>query len=251
MGRRFWLLMGLLFTVRAMSNDLPGKKKKSSEEQILGQLMSMWHLIETQASELKNLDDRVNVMNDTIILIPQQISALEEGVENTKQNEQHLSRTVDKLAKLGNEQQQQFNEIKEKMLCRLANLAKLSTLSNGKKYSFHTKHVKWTVANEICEKQGLHLATLKSPKDLQLVFTEAGKIKPGQSWWLSAKNHGKKGQSDFRWHDQSKLELNSSLWKVNADKEKDSVYIYYTGNLNSMQNLYEMYFICELPDKCY
>ncbi|XP_059470836.1 C-type lectin domain family 4 member D-like [Neocloeon triangulifer] len=137
----------------------------------------------------------------------------------------------------------------DRTYCNVARSSNLTTLSNGKKYSFIQSYENWNSANETCAEMGLHLATLRDTKDAQVVAAEALKIETGPNWLVSAR----KSEGDFRWHDGTKLELNSTLWWGRAAKTHDCVYFYNweAGKLNSYPCFFRFYVICELPTECY
>ncbi|XP_059471033.1 uncharacterized protein LOC132194019 [Neocloeon triangulifer] len=136
--------------------------------------------------------------------------------------------------------------------CDRARSSKLTLLSNGKKYSFHTTFKRWNDANETCANQGLHLATIKSQNEAELVAAAAERIED-TGFWVSVKNQASGNRKDFRWQDGTKLELDSPLWSGGADKKKDCVYIFNwtRGKLNGYSCTERAYFICELPSECY
>ncbi|XP_059476198.1 uncharacterized protein LOC132197135 [Neocloeon triangulifer] len=156
-----------------------------------------------------------------------------------------------------NDRFQQMNDTLNSHRCAIARLnsAKLTQLSNGKKYFFsYPIYVNWTEAEKRCKRMGLHLATLRNETDLNATVAEAEKrASHGFGWWLSAKNYGNEGKYDVRWHDGSELEQNSTLWRANADKLTGCVYFYtnYTEKLNGWSCSHRLDFICELPSECY
>ncbi|XP_059488989.1 C-type lectin domain family 4 member F-like [Neocloeon triangulifer] len=171
---------------------------------------------------------------------------------------EHENRTD--TSDLANEQHNKSENSDYLVKCPLARFANLTMLSNGKMYSFHQIYENWNAANESCNKMGLHLATIKDQKDAQVVAEEGQKFGKWEVWWVSAKNSGIEGRRDFRWHDGTKLEMDSPLWKAGADKTEDCVFIFNYGNNDHCPNSkklhtylcnYVYYFICELPSSCF
>ncbi|XP_059473823.1 snaclec agglucetin subunit beta-2-like [Neocloeon triangulifer] len=138
--------------------------------------------------------------------------------------------------------------------CDLPRSANVIALSNGKKYFFSKPSNKnWSLAEESCTKMGLHLATLNSQEDLDVVHEKAQTIEFHASWWLSAKNRASGRQLDYRWKDGANLTLNSYLWAHNAGKSEDCIQIRTdeAANLYDQNCSYDRYFICEFPTECY
>ncbi|XP_059483627.1 hepatic lectin-like [Neocloeon triangulifer] len=159
-------------------------------------------------------------------------------------------------AALANEPANQIIQNRLPEHCNLARSSKsnLTTLSNGKRYSFYPTEKNWTSANETCAKMGLHLATIRDLNEAQIVAAEGNRIKKDDAWWVSAKNQGSGSEKEFHWSDGTKLELDSPLWMDNAYKKKDCVLIYHgwnKGKLTSNICNYGTPFICELPRECY
>ncbi|XP_059489090.1 uncharacterized protein LOC132204546 [Neocloeon triangulifer] len=171
------------------------------------------------------------------------------------QDGNELAQKLKNINQTLNELEEQFQQqiLKHPADCKLSNSAKLVTLVNGKKYSFNDTQVAWSVAKETCNRQGLHLASLKDSNDFRVVTDEAQKIVGSKTaWWVSARNSEGESQKNFRWHDGLKLELNSPLWSNKANKTQDCVYItwYEDKKLSTNPCDYNYNFVCEQPIEC-
>ncbi|XP_059471002.1 C-type lectin domain family 4 member F-like [Neocloeon triangulifer] len=175
-------------------------------------------------------------------------------LEKDKEMEVKRKNDREKLDALANFTERHIQQLKIRFLphCNLARLSNLTVLSNGKIYSFHQTLANWSSANETCNKKGLHFATITDLNEATLVAAEAQRINV-YYWLVSAKNQASGSAKDFRWRDGSKLELDSPLWKEDADKTEDCVRTYNWTNrkLYSYPCNSDLPFICELPSECY
>ncbi|XP_059475570.1 uncharacterized protein LOC132196742 [Neocloeon triangulifer] len=149
----------------------------------------------------------------------------------------------------------QLDEIQIFVTCALARSAKLTQLSNGKRYFFsYATIANWTDAEKRCKGMGLHLATLRNETDLNATWAEAKK-RTTSFWWLSAKDYGNGEKYDVRWQDGSELEENSNLWRANNVYKTGCVFFYtdnaFSKKLNGALCTTKFRFICELPSECY
>ncbi|XP_059468797.1 uncharacterized protein LOC132192725 [Neocloeon triangulifer] len=173
-------------------------------------------------------------------------------------NQRH-NQTLESLA----ENHKHLEDIETTLRCVKARAgAGLTLLANGKSYSFQLASKNWSSANETCVKQGLQLATIRDEYDLMRVVRQGREVdRDINSWWVSAKNSANGDVKDFRWHDGTQLESNSTLWKKDDQANEDCVRIYYylnPYNRNSFTNaqLYRhsctesTYYVCELPSEC-
>ncbi|XP_059470859.1 uncharacterized protein LOC132193922 [Neocloeon triangulifer] len=224
---------------------------KGNNKQIKCHLQSAWQIVkslfekqdemEKEENQLKNqisLLEKEQAEQDNLKKICDKVTEEKALLEKNWANESLVALRLDHF--------KQLNEPKKK--CPPADSINLKTLSNGKKYFFNSTAVNWSRANELCDKQGLHLVKIKDLHDTQIWMTELS-----YAWWVSVKNQGTGGEKDFRWRDGTKLDLNSPLWWENADKTHDCVYIntWRKGKLNSHPCYGTSYTVCELPRECY
>ncbi|XP_059473578.1 uncharacterized protein LOC132195528 [Neocloeon triangulifer] len=116
--------------------------------------------------------------------------------------------------------------------CNVARFADLKKAANDKKYFFAYHPLQhesnWTTAHSVCSKMNLHLAQIKDIFELLAVYTEASRVDDSErkGWWLSAKYaDSEEGPGNF-WHDGTKLEENSPMWRENANKTSGCVYFW-------------------------
>ncbi|XP_059476997.1 uncharacterized protein LOC132197621 [Neocloeon triangulifer] len=172
-----------------------------------------------------------------------------EGFQKAQADIELLKKKLYDLMKLADVKRQK--EAVEKILknCPLSRSANLTLLSNGKMYFLsHPITANWSVANETCAKMGLHLATLTDHADFEIVWKHANTTGHDCLWWLSARNLGVGGEYNFRWHDGTKLEETSSLWREHASK---AGCVYFLSRpykkLNGLSCTNDAHFICQLP----
>ncbi|XP_059488580.1 killer cell lectin-like receptor subfamily B member 1A [Neocloeon triangulifer] len=183
-----------------------------------------------------------------------ELEQLEEFQREVLKNFNETNQRIEELTKLSDARFQKVMEILVSKKCAGAWSNELSALSNGKKYLFsYSARYSWKEANEICANKGLHLVTLQDLDELRLLRTEATRLQPGQSWWVSAKKDA--GQTDFTWLNGTKLGLDSNLWKEGADTKYEYVYFYSgdgdLGNLDTTPSDDVNYIVCQLPTNCY
>ncbi|XP_059486728.1 uncharacterized protein LOC132203175 [Neocloeon triangulifer] len=202
-------------------------------------------------------DNRVLMVDSLNITIHKSVASLTkehkqifEKLEQVENNLKDVAQKMDEIAKLT------ISENRTKVTksnCDRARLANLQNLPNGKKYFFHHTSFDWFRAHDTCNNMGLRLATLKNQEDIEEVFNAGRNIDKWSIWWLSAKNQGFGDQMDYRWHDQTILDIDSSLWYSYANKRSDCVHLTHSdnGKLNSLSCSMERSFVCELPTECY
>ncbi|XP_059482155.1 uncharacterized protein LOC132200584 isoform X1 [Neocloeon triangulifer] len=206
------------------------------------------HMAKTMMDAEKNLN---KTTNDRFNQLQKQN---EQTLDYLKQVEKRQNQKFDTLANL-TEHHIQFFQIRFPPHCNLARSTNLTLLSNGKMYFFsNPAEANWTSANETCTKMGLHLTTIRDQNEEKVVAAEGYRLHAAYELWVSATNQGSGSGKEFHWSDGTKLELDSPLWNVNADKTWDCVLIYHGWNMGKLATLpcdFTRPFICELPSECY
>ncbi|XP_059474761.1 uncharacterized protein LOC132196260 [Neocloeon triangulifer] len=255
---------GLMTSVEATNENLKrlaklfyeqmGEMKKLAEEQ-----EKNFNATNQRLDEMAQLsDDRhrqgteelKNHANET----DRKLNDLDRLVKQSLENVKHVDQKLDESAALAKRQNQHFDR-RFSSNCNLARSASLTQLSNGKQYLFLTTGGNWTQVRDRCAEKGLQMITLKNMNDHNLVWQKIKELLGESYYWVSARNTGNSGQMDYRWHDGSKLELNSDLWKDNANKTLGCVEMKYGSNNGKLSgetcNYSGSKSVCELPSECY
>ncbi|XP_059479057.1 C-type lectin domain family 4 member K-like [Neocloeon triangulifer] len=174
----------------------------------------------------------------------------QQTLEYVKQVEKQQNQKLDALSRVAERHLQYFLAN-----CNVALSANLKALTNGKKYSFHSTVIEWANARDSCAKQGLHLASIGDQSDAEALWAATQNVSPNTYWWVSAKNAGSWTKKNFRWHDGTKLEMDSPLWKAEAQKTADCVVAANWGNgtlkVEARPCINDYYYICQLPTECF
>ncbi|XP_059471015.1 C-type lectin domain family 4 member F-like [Neocloeon triangulifer] len=229
---RFFSLLALLFAA-ALANESATKQEEFNFRQ---------EMLKNLNRTNEKLEKLMTIIFDQVLetrkVAEEQTKLANQTLENTKQQNQKL----EELSRIADRHFQSFMAN-----CNVARLAtNVVTLSNGKNYYFDTNAKTWAGAKDFCTQKGLQLASIADENDVKVV----GAL--GHNLWVSAKSEGSGSQKVFRWQDGTKLELNSSLWKEDADKTQECVRIYNWsgGTLNSHSCTDLRPFICQMPSEC-
>ncbi|XP_059482157.1 C-type lectin domain family 4 member K-like isoform X2 [Neocloeon triangulifer] len=257
---RFFLL-GVLLAAAALANESSNMKQDSEFQQ---------EMLKNLNKTNENLDRFMRIVYEQVVVTrkaaEEQNEALIKFSVATNDRLDHMAKTMmdaeKNLNKTTNDrfnqlqkQNEQFFQIRFPPHCNLARSTNLTLLSNGKMYFFsNPAEANWTSANETCTKMGLHLTTIRDQNEEKVVAAEGYRLHAAYELWVSATNQGSGSGKEFHWSDGTKLELDSPLWNVNADKTWDCVLIYHGWNMGKLATLpcdFTRPFICELPSECY
>ncbi|XP_065332684.1 lectin-like [Cloeon dipterum] len=122
----------------------------------------------------------------------------------------------------------------------------------------------WAKAKEFCETYGMHLASPKTIEEIKGVRSLA--LRMGTKyyyWWVSPSNVGQSSPGDFRWHDMTKLPIDSPLWSNSQPNDyfgtAESTCGYFHSDADLQPFLERLLdgpctksnnFVCEVPAKC-
>ncbi|CAB3359416.1 Hypothetical predicted protein [Cloeon dipterum] len=129
----------------------------------------------------------------------------------------------------------------------------VTTLQNGKKYYLGDKKVTWRDAKHICEENDMSLASLKTRREIKLLWRVA-KIDKESGSWLSASDIGRR-PGHFVWRGGERVSREKDWWAKNEPndfgKGKEACIGVFNDSLFSDPCNYTAHFICELPAECY
>ncbi|XP_059471007.1 uncharacterized protein LOC132194000 isoform X2 [Neocloeon triangulifer] len=259
---RFFLLIVLLFAAvlaNASSHKVVETRKVAEEQTKLANATNdkldqlAKNVDQHQDQTMERIEEAAKENKQLLKTVNERLDNLENQNNQTLEDVKRQNQKLDELSKIAERLVQLFEEkfSPQESPCNLSRSASLKTLSNGKKYHFNKTAITWAGANETCSQMGLHMATITNLTDAQVILEEGEKSFGGHNWWTSATNQA--SEKDFRWHDGTKLDLDSSLWRVNADKTEDCVYIadWVNGKLSTWLCSGKSNLLCELPGKCY
>ncbi|XP_059474363.1 uncharacterized protein LOC132196015 isoform X2 [Neocloeon triangulifer] len=250
---RFILLLVLLVAAALANQSTTEPQESEFQKEILKFFNKTNESLNWLTRRAYEQDDQMIILNATYYRLDQMAKNADRRISQVNEERK---KDREQLEALVNLTERHIKSIQNRFVpyCKVARSSNLKLLLNGKMYLFsHQNKGNWNYANEICTEKNLHLAIIRNQKDAQEVVAEAKRIISSHSWWVSAKNQGSGGRKDFRWNDETKLELDSPLWWDEADKTQNCVRIYDwpNGKLNSLECTDFRPFICELPNECY
>ncbi|XP_059488577.1 uncharacterized protein LOC132204223 [Neocloeon triangulifer] len=208
-------------------SNLEQKSEKSEKRQ--DETARMEDQIEELKRQVLQLKEEKSILGESETRLQEQISNLTREKSEVAKAAQKAKVTCDLMIKVKDfllEKWSNRSAVDQAKFCGLSRALNLRTLSNGKKYLYnYPRSANWDLANENCERQGLHLVTLADVNDLQVVSAEAARINPTWTWWVSAKNYGVGGEKDFRWKNGQELPVDSDMWQQTAALRRECVII--------------------------
>ncbi|XP_059481959.1 C-type lectin domain family 4 member F-like isoform X2 [Neocloeon triangulifer] len=129
----------------------------------------------------------------------------------------------------------------------------VTTLSSGKKYYLGDLKVTWRDAKYFCEENNMSLASVKTKREIKLLWKVA-RIDKESGSWLSASDIGRT-PGQFVWRGGVKVSRDRDWWAKNEPndfgKGQEACVGVFNDSLFSDPCHYTAHFICELPSECF
>ncbi|CAB3379978.1 Hypothetical predicted protein [Cloeon dipterum] len=180
--------------------------KVNSFSQVLG-LESKQCRVDFQES-MKRVEKKINTRLDVVQTKLEHLEAENDIVEQYHLNQVEIHSKMIEAYNKGRKAKRGA----QKSECARNNGLMLTVLENGKTYHFSNIARDWSDAKEFCESHEMHLASIRTEQDLQVLGATARGMDLDRNLWLSASDVGR-ALGDFQWHDGQVLPRESELWE--------------------------------------